>query len=267
MLAELVKQIGRLRTRIGLGAMVLVPGLMATAFRLGGGPENRRPREPLDFFGFATHSGLNFAIVALLAMSNFFLVVVVTLFAGETVAGEATWGSLRYVLLRPVSRGRLLAWKLGVTVLLSIAATAVVSLSGLGFGTAFFGWHPITTPLGSFAIGAALGKLAVGTAYVAWSMMGVVAIAFFISTTTDAVIGPVGGAVCLAVVSEILDQINALGNFRLWLPTHYWQAWTGLFASPVEGHDMWRGVWLQIPYILIATIAAWRWFQHKDIVS
>jgi len=239
---------------------------MATAFRLGG-PENRRPGESLDFFGYATHSGLNFAIVALLAMSNFFLVVVVTTFAGETVAGEATWGSLRYLLIRPVSRGRLLAWKLGVTVLLAGVATAVVSVSGLGFGTLFFGWHPIATPLGSFAISAALAKLAIGTAYVAWSMMGVAAIAFCISTTTDAVIGPVGGAVCLAVVSEILDQITALGNSRMWLPTHYWQAWTGLFSRPVQSHDMVRGLWLQIPYILVASIAAWRWFQHKDIVS
>jgi len=227
--------------------MVGLPILMAVAFKLGG-PGEGRPGEGVDFFRFATRSGVNFAVVALLAMSNFFLVVVVTLFAGETLSGEATWGSLRYLLVRPVKRGKLLASKFLVAILLAVSATILVSASGLAIGSTLFGWRGLSTPLGSFTAWAATGKLAIATAYVAWSMLGVVAIAFFISTTTDAVIGPVGGAVCLAVVSEILDQISALGQVRHWLPTHYWPSWTGLFSKPIDTHDMVSGVLLQVRF-------------------
>jgi ABC-2 type transport system permease protein len=265
-LVEWSKQVRRLRTRLGLGAMIVVPGLVALAFQLGGSP-SPRPGETVDFFAFATRSGLNFAVVALLAMSNFFLLVVVALFTGETVAGEATWGSLRYLLVRPVARPRLLASKLAVAYLLSIIATLLVSVSGLAFGTAFFGWRAVTTPLGSFGIAPSLGRLGLATLYVAWSMSGMAGLAFFLSTTTDAVIGPVGGTVCLAVVSEILDQITALGSVRYGLPTHYWQAWTGLFSQPVQTADMWRGVLLQVPYVALLGLAAWRWFARKDILS
>lgn len=266
MLVEWSKQARRLRTRLGLGAMIVVPGLVALAFQLGGSP-SPRPGETADFFAFATRSGLNFAVVALLAMSNFFLLVVVALFSGEALSGEATWGSLRYLLVRPVTRSRLLGTKVLVAYLLSIMATVLVSVSGLAFGTAFFGWHAVTTPLGSFAIGPSLGRLVIATLYVAWSMSGMVALAFLLSTTTDAVIGPVGGTVCLAVVSEILDNISALRAVRYGLPTHYWQAWTGLFSQPVQTAEMWRGVALQVPYVAVFGLVAWRWFSRKDILS
>jgi ABC-2 type transport system permease protein len=266
MVVELTKQVRRLRTRLALAAMAAVPALMALAFRFGGSPHHHPGQAP-DFFIFATRSGLNFAVVALLAMSNFFLVVVVTLFAGETVAGEATWGSLRYLLLRPVARHRLLASKLGVAYLLSVVAAFLVTASGLAIGTLLFGWHPLSAPLGSFAPSAAIGRLVMATAYVSWSMVGVVCLAFFLSTTTDSVIGPVGGAVCLTVVSEILDGITALGSVRSMLPTHYWASWTGLFAQPVQTGDIVRGVLLQVPYAVAFALAAWRWFAGKDVLS
>jgi ABC-2 type transport system permease protein len=169
--------------------------------------------------------------------------------------------------VRPVKRHRLLASKLAVAYVLAVLATLLVSLSGLAFGTVFFGWHQVVTPLGNFATGASLARLGAATAYVAWSMVGVVCLAFFLSTTTDAVIGPVGGAVCLTVVFEILDQITALGAVRYGLPTHCWQAWTGLFAQPIQTAEMWRGVLLQIPYAIVPGVAAWRWFARKDVLS
>jgi ABC-2 type transport system permease protein len=262
---ELRKQAFRLRTYIGLGIMVLVPVIFTLAFRFGGPPRDQRDQ---SFFLVARHSGINMPLAALTAMSGFLLPVVVSLFLGEAVSGEANWGTLRYLLLRPINRGRFLGTKLSVGALLCLVATVVIVLTGLVAGTAAFGWHPVLGPSGAiFSQGDAMGRLALSTVYVAWSMSGVAAFAFMLSTMTDSAVGAVAGGVGLAIVSEILDGISALGGIRSWLPSHYWQAWNGLFAQPTQTADMVRGMLLQIPYVVIfCAIASW-WFARKDVLS
>jgi ABC-2 type transport system permease protein len=262
---ELRKQAFRLRTYIGLGIMVLVPVIFTLAFRFGGPPRDRRDQ---SFFLVARHSGINMPLAALTAMSGFLLPIVVSLFMGEAVSGEANWGTLRYLLLRPIRRGRLLSAKLSVGALLCLVATVVIVLTGLVAGTAAFGWHPVLSPSGAlFSQGDAIRRLSLSTVYVAWSMSGVAAFAFMLSTMTDSPVGAVAGGVGLAIVSEILDGISALGGIRYALPTHYWQAWNGLFVRPAQSADMLRGTLLQVPYVLaFCAIALW-WFARKDVLS
>lgn len=262
---DLKKQAYRLRTYIALGLMVAVPVIITLAFKLGGGPRDHGQN---DFFTVATHSGLNMPLAALSAMSSFLLVVVVALFAGGAVAEESSWGSLRYLLVRPVSRSRLLTAKVLVAALLAFIATALISLSGLVAGTIAFGWHPIATPsLAAMSQGEALSRLALSTVYVAWSMSAVVAFAFMLSTMTDAALGAVAAGVGLGIISQILDAIPALGSVRNWLPTHDWHAWEGLFAHPATTSDMVNGVFLQIPYLAVFLLLAWWWFHRRDILS
>ena len=125
---EFVKQLYRLRTYIALGLMAFIPVLITLAVEFG-----RRPHDPQEqsFFAVATASGLNVPLAALTATSSFLLVVVVAVFAGAAVSEEANWGSLRYLLVRPVSRSRLLFSKLMVTCVLALIATVVISVSGL----------------------------------------------------------------------------------------------------------------------------------------
>jgi ABC-2 type transport system permease protein len=260
---ELRKQTFRMRTYIALGLMVGIPILMTLAVEFG-----RRPRNDKDFFALASHSGLNVPLAALTAASTFLLVVVVALFAGGSVAEESGWGTLRYLLVRPISRSRLLASKLVVVCLLSLAATVLISLSGLIAGTIFFGWHPVLTPDNTvFSQGTALGKLAIATVYVAWCMSGVVALSFMISTITDTSLGAVAGAVGLTIISTILDAISSLGAVRGWLITHYWHAWEGMFANPSTTSDMVNGLLLQLPYVVAFLAFAWWWFHRRDILS
>jgi ABC-2 type transport system permease protein len=262
---DLTKQVFRLRTYIGLGLMVAVPIIITLALELGGGP---RDRNESNFFTVATHSGLNVPLASLIVMSNFLLVVVVALFAGGAVAEEAGWGSLRYLLVRPVSRSRLLTAKLIVVAVLAFVATALISLSGLIAGIIAFGWHPVISPsLAVFSQGDALSRLALATVFVAWSMSCVIAFAFMLSTMMDAPLGAVAGGVGLSIMSEILNAIPALKSIRNWLPTHYWHAWEGLFARPSTTSDMVNGVLLQIPYVVFFLVLAWWWFQRRDILS
>lgn len=272
---ELRKQAWRVRTYLALGLMVAIPLIMTLAFKLGGGPSGRRAE--VSLFALATRSGLNMPLSSLLAVSGFLLPVIVSLFAGAAIAEEASWGTLRYLLLRPVSRRRLLANKLAVAAVLAVIATLLVVLTGLLSGVLAFGWHPVVVPsvsagpvptsLTTLSQGEALSRLVVATFFVAWSMAGVVAFAFMLSAMTDAALGAVSGGIGLTIVSEILDAIPPLKTLRNFLPTHYWQAWNGLFQHPVSTGEMIRGALLQVPYAVAFLIVAWWWFHRKDIVS
>jgi ABC-2 type transport system permease protein len=263
--AELRKQLFRLRTYVGLGIMVVVPIVFTLAFRFGGPPHERRAR---GFFFVARHSGLNMPLAAQSAMSRFLLPMVVALFLGESIAGEADWGTLRYLLLRPVSRSRLLIAKAAVGALLVVLAVFLIVASGLAAGTIAFGWHPVLSPsLAVFPPGEAAWRLGLSALYVTWSMAGVAAFSLFLSTLTDTSVGAVAGGVGFAIVSEILNGISALGGIRSWLPTHYWQAWDGLFDRPAQTGDMVRGVLLQVLYVVVFGGLAWWWFRRKDVLS
>jgi ABC-2 type transport system permease protein len=271
------KQVWRLRTYLALGLMVLIPVITTVAFKLSGGPKERNGQ--FNLFDLGTRSGLNMPIDSLLVMSGFLLPVVVALFAGSAIAEEASWGSLRYLLIRPVSRGRLLIGKLGVAAILGLAGTLLISITGLAAGVAAFGWHPVAIPVFPSAAatiptsitdlseGDAFARLVLSTFYVAWSMTGILAFAFMLSTITDAALGAVSGGIGLTVVSEILDAIPPLKTSRNFFITHYWQSWTGLFQHPTLTGDIIRGALLQIPYALVFLLIAWWWFHRKDIVS
>jgi ABC-2 type transport system permease protein len=262
---ELRKQTFRLRTYVALALMVVIPVIITVVVKTHPGRPGSGER---DFFVIATHSGINIPLAALTAMSGFLLVIVVSLFSGETVSGEASWGTLRYLLIRPVSRSRVLLTKLLVASLLSLAATVIISLTSLAAGVAAFGWHPVLTlSLSTVSQGPALLRLLLATLYVAWGMAAFVCFALLMSTLTDSAFGAVAAGVGLGVVSQILNGITQVGIVRYGLPTHYLFAWHGLFAFPVTTSDMVRGCAVQLGYAAFFLAFAWWWFRRKDVTS
>jgi ABC-2 type transport system permease protein len=184
------------------------------------------------------------------------------------VASEASWGSLRYLLAVPVPRARLLGSKLLVAVFSS--AVALVLLTGVALlaGTLRYGWHPLqTTVAGTIPSGTASVRLLGIVGYLAVSLLVVASLAFLLSVSTDAPLGAVGGAVLLQILSSILDQITALGNLRLFLPTHYSNAWLGLLSNPVQTDDMVKGMISALAYAVFFFAWAWYRFLRKDVVS
>lgn len=268
MTTELRRQLRRRRTLLGLAGTAAVPVIIAVALvATGGGNGGDNGGDPTGLFQFATASGLNFALVSVAAMSPFLLLTVVALFTGDTVASEASWGSLRYLLTRPVPRSQLLARKLAVGVALSLVAVALIPVSGLISGTIAFGWGGVQTPFGTLPPDVAIVRIIAICAYVAWSAAWVAALAFLLSTATDAPVGAVAGTIVITIVVQILDAITALGAVREWLPTHESIAWIGLLASPPRVADLARGVLLQIPYVAVFLgLAFWR-FGRKDILT
>jgi ABC-2 type transport system permease protein len=264
---ELVRQGGRRRTQFAVGLLALLPVLLLGALQLGGSG-NDSGDQFAQLADLARAGGVNFAFFALFVSSGFLLVVMVALYCGDTVASEASWGSLRYLLAAPVPRSRLLAVKLGAALVSAVATTLLLLLVALVVGTVRYGWHPLLLPAGGvLPAGTALARLAGVTAYVLVSLLSVGALAFLLSVSTDAPLGAVGGAVLATILSNILDQISALGDLRQWLPTHDSEAFLGLLTDEVRTDTMWRGAFVSVAYASVLLGLAWWRFARKDITS
>ena len=263
---EIRRQAKRRRTLYSFLALLAIPTIVMVALLANGGPP-REGRQP-ELVDVAQASGLNFALFMLLATSQFLLVVVVSLFAGDAVASEAQWGSLRYLLTRPIARFRLLRTKLVVAALYALAAVVLVPLASVAMGTVAFGWSSVQTPLaGALGVNTGVSRLALATGYVVACMAVVIALAFLFSTMTDQPLTAVGGAVVLVVVSEILDQVSALGSVRSYLPTHYWLAWLDLLVDPVDATQMRNGLLEMLPWVVVPLALAFWNFRRKDVLS
>lgn len=261
---EFIRQLKRRRTQVTFGLLLVLPVIIATAFQVGGGAGANAPQ----LVGLARSGGFNFALFTEFASVGFLLVVVVALFCGDTVASEASWSSLRYLLALPVPRSRLLRQKLIVAGSLCVVANVLLPLWAFLVGGVFFGWGPARSPVGgSFGAGPSTLRLAVIVAYVCLQLLIVASLAFLLSVSVDNPLGAVGGAVMLVVVSNILDQITALDPYRRFLPTHFNYAWVDTLSAPIRWDDMYRGTGIALIYSALFLGLAWLRFDRKDITS
>ena len=271
---ELVKAAVRVRTLVVVAVLIALPTLIVVAIKARGDRPGRGQNGE-GLFRLAQQSGLLVPAAVLGVASGFLLVVIAGLLAGDSVASDSAWGNLRYVLMRPVSRTRLLLAKAAVAAALIWACVIVVALTALVAGLIAFGSHPVTVPLvsgggvGSFTLSTTtiLVRVAVGTAYVAFGFTALLAIGTFMSTLTDTPTGAIGATIGIYIVSEILDGIDQLGEVRYGFPTHYLSAWQPLLTENRWSGDIAAGIIVQLAYLVVFGAAAIIWFRRKDIRS
>ncbi len=268
---EALRQWRRRRTLVMGGVLAALPFVMIIAFAVGGGQDGGRGGGGdgrVTLIDTATASGANFAATCLFVSAGFLLVVPVALFCGDTVASEASWSSLRYLLASPVPRARLLWSKLVVALGFSLAAMVLLPAVALAAGTAAYGWGPLKLPAGGvLAAGDSVPRLALVVAYVFVSQLVTAGLAFWLSTRTDAPLGAVGGAVGLTIVGNVLDAVTALGSWREFLPAHWQFAWADALQPQLEWGGMVKGAAVSVSYALVLFALAFRGFARKDIVS
>jgi ABC-2 type transport system permease protein len=112
-----------------------------------------------------------------------------------------------------------------------------------------------------------VGRLGIVLCYVLITELVVSGLAFALSVSTDSALGAVGGAVGVIIVSNILDAVTALGNWRQILPTHWQFAWLTALQPQVSWAPMIEGVAVSVSYAIVLTALAFRRFRVKDIVS
>jgi ABC-2 type transport system permease protein len=265
---ELRKLLRRPRTWAVIALLNALPTLVAVLLAITEvGP---RPGAGPAFLSAVLSNGKLFPAAALAIVLPLFLPVSVAVIAGDSIAGEAQAGTLRYLLVRPVGRTRLLAAKLVTTLAFVLLAVVIVTVTAYFVGTSLFGNQPIdaTTVSGTpLTAQQALWRTVLAMAYVALSMLGVAAVALFLSTLTDSPLAAAMGAVAVLVTSTLLLTLDAAQALRPYLPTRYWLAFVDLFRQPIFWHDVVRGVALQGVYVVVLLGAAWANFATKDITS
>ena len=265
---ELRKLFRRPRTWVTIGLLNALPVLVAVLLALT--DLAPRPGEGPVFLSAVLTNGTLYPLAALAIVLPLFLPIAVALIAGDSIAGEAQAGTLRYLLARPAGRTRLLVAKL-VSVFAFVAVTVVVvAVIGYLVGQVLFDVQPLGgtslsgTTLTPSQIG---GRTVLAIGYVTVSMLGVAAFALFFSTLTDSPLAAMLGALGILVASSLLFTLDAASSFAPYLPTRYWLAFVDFFREPVQWRDIVRGIALQAVYVVVLLGAAWANFSTKDISS
>lgn len=273
---ELAKLFRRPRTYVIAGLLCALPLVVALFLAT-----TRIPPPPGQggaFLSAVLSNGSLYPAAAMALVLPVFLPVSVAVLAGDAVAGEASAGTLRYLLIRPVGRTRLLVAKLISLVTFVLFAIGTVLITSYVTGLLLFG-------TGTTAAGVALPadvtslsgvtispfglvlRLLGTVAYIVVSMLGVAAIALFLSTVTDSALGAAMGALAVLVTSQVLVTLDAAAAIRPYLPTRYWLAWVDFFRDPVLWRDIERGAGIQLVYLIVLLGAAWANFLTKDIAN
>jgi len=269
---ELYRQFHRKRTFFAYLFVVALPIIVAGAVKFGpsghsGGPA-RLGSGSIDLIGLATSGAANFTLTMFYFATPFLLVVVIALFNGDTVASEASWSTLRYLLASPVPRKRLLIQKLKVSLTLSLGAVLLLPITSWIVGIIVFGSGPLQSPLGiTLDNSIAIKRILLITAYSAIALLFVAGIAFYISIRTDAPLGAVGVAVGLVILMNILDAVTALGNLRKILPVHYSYSWFDLLSNNIVWESMIRGGSYSLIWFFVLITRAINRFETKDVTS
>ena len=253
----------RRRNLAGLGVLAAVPVLIAVAVRLSSpGRDSGGP----DFFSSITENGLFVALASLTLELGLFLPLAVAAISGDSIAGEANIGTLRYLLTVPVARARLLAVKYAAIVAFAFVATLTVSVTGIVMGLLLFGGGDLTLLSGSqIGFGDGLVRVLGATAYLALCFASLGAVGLFVSSLTEQPIGATIAVVIFSTASFILDSIPQVSWLHPFLITHHWLAFGDLFRAPVAWGDITTGLYVAGAYAAVFWLAAWARFAAKDI--
>ncbi|MGZ5212184.1 MAG: ABC transporter permease [Actinomycetota bacterium] len=264
---EIGKALRRWRTWLLAAALAGVPVLIVIAVKASP-PQPQAAEDAPPFLLQILRNGLFAPLTGLAVVQPFFMSLAIGLFAGDAIAGEAQSGTLRYLLVRPVRRVRLLGAKYLSAMALTGALLVGVILAGLLAGGVVFGFGPLPTLSGTtLSTSEALVRILGSGAYILMAASGITAVGLFISTLTDSGPGAIVATVIVAIASQVVDQIPNLHAVHPYVPTHGWLGFTGLFRFPVDWSGMRAGLTVSVIYtVAFMVLAVWN-FRRRDVSS
>jgi ABC-2 type transport system permease protein len=271
--SELHLVFGRRRNQLLLLVVALFPLLIGIALKVaspkgasGGGGNG--PNNGAAFFNQLAGNGVFLTFIALTMLLILVLPVVVAIVAGDSMAGEAGHGTLRYLLAVPAGRTRLLSVKYLAIVAFAAAATFIVAIVALLVGVVLFPVGPVALLSGTtVSLADGLLRIFLVTLYISAAMAAVGAIGLAISTLTEHAIGAIAALMILVVGSEVVDQVPQFASAGPYLPTHWWTMFDSLLRSPVDTTTLWHGLLSFVVYAILFCLFAWARFTTSDVTS
>ena len=230
--SELRWVLRRPRTQIALVLLALVPVLTGIGIAAAGSPIGA------GLLTSAAGNGLVLPVVALSICLTLLLPLAVAMAAADALAGESAHGTLRGLLLAPVSRSRLVLVKsLGV---LAVAVAAVASVAVLGAVTGLILVGPSSSTHGMFTLsgtevgpGSALMRVALAAVWTVGQLAAVGSMALAVSSATDHPLVVLAAVLAGLIGCGVLSAIPALDWLRPVLLTTGWLALTDVLRDPI----------------------------------
>ena len=268
--SELRQVFLRRRNLLLLAVVALFPILIGVGLRLASHPRGGGGGGGggLSFVAELTGNGIFLSFIALSILLTLVMPVVVAVVAGDSIAGEAGYGTLRYLLAVPAGRTRLLAVKYGVIVVFALAVTFVVTAVALATGAVLFPIGPVTLLSGTtVSLAEGIGRLVFVSLYVSAAMAALGAIGLAISTLTEHAIGAIAALAIFVVASEVANQVPQFAVIQPYLPTHWWNSFDSLLRVPIDSSTLLKGLLSFAVYLVIFGSFAWARFTTADVTS
>lgn len=274
-LNECIKTFSKWRTYIGFGAIGLVVPLVMWGFSIGGSEIQRGILEELEGNFLMTGNLANgmWASYALMFALFVHIPFLVTLGAGDAVAGEGSAGTFRIYLTRPVSRNQILTAKLMAAATYSTGLVVWMGLLSLTIGNLWLGIGDVIIlddeGILILAWDVALGRFALAYLFASVMMFTVTALTFMLSVLVTNAIGPIIGTMAILIIATVLAvlDIDSLAWLQTNLFTYHFRVWQFAFFDPIPWPLVWESLLNLGIYAAIFTVLAFIFFQRKDILS
>jgi ABC-2 type transport system permease protein len=271
---EIIKTSLKWRSYISFLAIAVIVPLVEIALKLQGEGMERGVTRGLSQDFLFLGNILNGYFVSQMIMNALWIHVpfLVTLGAGDQLAGEATAGTFRLMLTRPASRSRILGAKYVTTLLYALALVVFMAILTLGLGVALFGTGDLLIPGRVFVVipeGEALWRLALAFVLATWGMWTVASLAFLFSSLVENGIGPIIGTMAVIIVCYIITSVPAdlFTSLKPYLFTSYLDLWQKMFEDPIPWNDILHSVYVLGGFSVGFYSLTWYIFQRKDVLS
>jgi ABC-2 type transport system permease protein len=272
---ELYKIFKKWRTYIGFIAIaVLIPVIQIAMLAEGERSLDfmtRNLQQSFVFVGNLLNAYLvSYLILNALAVHIPFLVALVT---GDLLAGEATAGTYRLLITRPVSRMKLVTSKFFAGIIYTTLLVFWLSILSLGLGMLIFGGGELIvvkpTTVIIFARSDVLWRFLLAYGFAVLSMSVVASLAFLFSALVENAIGPIITTMAVIIVFLIISaiEINVFQAIRPYLFTSYMLSWRSFFDDPIDVSEILKSVAVLFGHIIVFYGLAAYIFKRKDILT
>ena len=197
----------------------------------------------------------------------------VALVAGDLLAGEATAGTYRILITRPVSRFKLVTSKFFAGLLYTYSLIFWLALISLGLGIIIFGIGELIVLKSSqiiiFAKNDIFWRFLLAFGFASLSMSVVTALAFLFSSLVENAIGPIISTMAVIIVFIVISaiNINIFQNIKPYLFTTYMPSWRLFFDDKINYSEVINSCLILAGHVLLFFGAAAFIFKKKDILS
>jgi len=272
---ELMKIFKKWRTYIGFIAIGILVPLLHLAMYLEGQNSidfvTRGLRDSFILVGNLLNGyWISYIILNALTIHIPFLI---TLVAADLLAGEATAGTYRILLTRPVSRMQIVTSKFLAGIIYTGSLILWLAFISLVVGLIVFGSGELIVA-GSDAIiifdkSDVLWRFFLAYGFGILSMSVVCSLAIFFSSLVENAIGPIVSTMAIIIIFIILSafDVAVLREIKPYLFTNYILDWREFFNDPLDLPEIAKSVLILSGHIMLFYTATSFIFNKKDILS